>query len=169
MVGAGVGGWVMLLAAQMRPQAVAGLVGVAADPDFTEAVILPALSSDVRSKLDRDGVAEIEWGGKPYTISKMLIEDGKTRMLLNKGLDSIDVTCPVRLIQGLGDEEIPPERQIKLSQCIKGRDVVITYVKSGSHALERDEDDFRRIFTAVEDIERVVAKQDYMKSLLRPV
>merc|ERR1719258_699263 len=103
-----------------------GLVGVAADPDFTETLVWPALDDETKAKVMADGIAEISWGGKPYTISKSLIEDGRKMQLLNKGPNSIPIECPVRLIQGLGDEEIPPERessqvpacsQVKSSTC----------------------------------------------------
>jgi hypothetical protein len=66
-------------------------------------------------------MANFEWGGKPYTLTKNMIEDGKKMMLLNKGAATIPLTCPVRLIQGLGDEEIPPERALKLSDSIQVR------------------------------------------------
>lgn len=165
LVGAGVGGWVMLHAAKSRPEPVKGLVGVAADPDFTEAVVLPALSSDVKAKIEKDGVADIEWGGKPYTLSKRLIDDGRKMLLLSGGPGSIPVECPVRLIQGLGDEEIPPERQLELSEALRSRNVVTTYVKAGGHLLEEDDDDFRRIFAAVEDIERHNARAGWIRSM----
>mmetsp|Transcript_54094 Transcript_54094/g.143125 ORF Transcript_54094/g.143125 Transcript_54094/m.143125 type:complete len:351 (-) Transcript_54094:708-1760(-) len=169
LVGAGVGGWVMLHAARMRPDLVKGLVGVAADPDFTEAVVLPALSSDVKAKIEREGIAEIEWGGKPYTLSKKLIEDGRKMILLNGGPASIEVDCPVRLIQGLGDEEIPPERSLQLSECLKSRNVVVTYVKAGGHTLEDDEDDFRRIYSAIEELEHQNARKNWMRSMINAV
>jgi hypothetical protein len=59
-------------------------------------------------------------------------------------------------VQGLGDEEIPPERALELSDAISGRDVIITYVKYGKHGLDDFEDDFRRIFYFIEDIEQQV-------------
>jgi hypothetical protein len=105
LVGAGVGGWVMLHAAQgqqnpRRP--IVGCVGVAADPDFTETLIWPALNDVIKATLMKEGVADIEWGGKPYTITKSLIEDGRKMMLLDKGTGSINLECPVRLIQVKG-------------------------------------------------------------------
>jgi len=169
LVGAGAGGWVMLHAAMMRPAMVKGLVGVAADPDFTEAIVLPALSSDVKARIEREGVAEIEWGGKPYTLSRRLLEDGRKMQLLNGPPGSIKVDCPVRLIQGLGDEEIPPERQLDLSAALSGRNVVTTYVKAARHALDAGDADFRRIFAAVEDIERHNARAAWLTSMNNPV
>ena len=135
LVGAGVGGWIMLHTAQMRSSKILGLVGVAADPDFTETLVWPALDEDTKKKVMAEGIAEISWGGKPYTISKSLIEDGRKMLLLNKGPNSIPIECPVRLIQGLGDEEIPPERALELSDAISSKDVIVTYVKYGKHGV----------------------------------
>jgi len=169
IVGAGVGGWIMLHAAQDKSDMVIGLVGVAADPDFTETLVWPALDEATKEKVMAEGIAEISWGGKPYTISKSLIEDGRKMMLLNKGPNSIPIECPVRLIQGLGDEEIPPERALELSDAIASRDVIVTYVKYGKHALDDFEDDFRRIYSSIEDIEQQVTARNRLFNMNRPV
>eukprot|EP00960_Hanusia_phi_P063634 765523-Hanusia_phi.AAC.6 len=169
IVGAGVGGWVMLHTAQWRKDSIVGLVGVAADPDFTETLVWPALEDSVKAEIENKGLAVITWAGKPYTVTKALFDDGRKMQVLNKGPNSIPITCPVRLIQGLGDEEIPPERALELSDCLLSRDVVITYVKYGKHALEDYEDDFRRIYFAVEDIERQVVRQNWLRNMNRPV
>lgn len=108
-------------AAQKMAASVVGLVGIAADPDFTEDVVLPKLSEEIKNKIYSEGQADFEWGGKPYTLTKSMIEDGKKMALISKGKGTIPVQCPVRLIQGLGDEEIPPERALKLSDCIEVR------------------------------------------------
>jgi len=169
LVGAGVGGWIMLHVAQRKADYIMGLVGVAADPDFTETLVWPALDDETKAKVMADGIAEISWGGKPYTISKSLIEDGRKMQLLNKGPNSIPIECPVRLIQGLGDEEIPPERALELSDAISGRDVIVTYVKYGKHGLDDFEDDFRRIYFAIEDIEQQVTVRNRLFNMNRPV
>jgi len=168
IVGAGVGGWVMLHAAQKMAKSVVGLVGVAADPDFTEDLVMPNLSEDVKKKIMDEGSSEFEWGGKTYTLTKTMVEDGKKMTLLDKGDKSIDVDCPVHLIQGLGDEEIPPEKALRLSECIKGEEVVITYVKHGSHELE-SEADFKRIHTAIAEIDRFLGKLSWSRSIRAPV
>ena len=71
----------------------------------------------------------------------------------------------MRLIQGLGDEEIPPERQLELSERLRSPNVVTTYVKAGGHLLEDDEDDFQRIFAAVEDIQHHNSRADWIRSM----
>lgn len=169
LVGAGVGGWVMIHAAQKMAASVVGLVGVAADPDFTEDLVLPKLSAEVKDRIYKEGQANFEWGGKPYTLTKNLIEDGKKMMLLNKGAASIPVSCPVRLIQGLGDEEIPPERALKISDCIQGKNVVVKYVKYGKHEMDDSEEDYQRIYVAIEDIDRDLARKNWRSSMAKPV
>lgn len=168
LVGAGVGGWVMLHVAEKMAASVVGLVGIAADPDFTEDVVLPKLSEEIKKKIYAEGMSNFEWGGKQYTLTKKMIEDGKDMLLLNKGPNNILVTCPVRLIQGLGDEEIPPERALKLSDCIQGKDVIIQYVKYGSHEMDDSEADFKRIYVQIQDIDRALGRQQWQRSMAAP-
>mmetsp|Transcript_45608 Transcript_45608/g.110997 ORF Transcript_45608/g.110997 Transcript_45608/m.110997 type:complete len:160 (+) Transcript_45608:3-482(+) len=159
----------MLHAAEKMPASVVGLVGIAADPDFTEDVVLPKLSEEIKKKIQAEGAADFEWGGKQYTLTQKMIEDGRDMCLLSKGPGTIPVDVPVRLIQGLGDEEIPPERALKLSDSIQGKDVVITYVKYGSHEMDDTEADFKRIYVQIEDIDRTLGKKKWQVSMQRPV
>mmetsp|Transcript_16155 Transcript_16155/g.31892 ORF Transcript_16155/g.31892 Transcript_16155/m.31892 type:complete len:352 (-) Transcript_16155:540-1595(-) len=168
LVGAGVGGWVMLHVAKKMAASVVGLVGVAADPDFTEDLVMPKLSEEIKQKIFSEGSSEFEWGGKTYTLTKTMVEDGKEMTVLDKGKASIDIDIPIHLIQGLGDEEIPPEKALRLSECIKGDEVVITYVKHGAHELE-NESDFKRIHTAINEIDRYLGKLSWSRSIRAPV
>ncbi|EKX37951.1 hypothetical protein GUITHDRAFT_115922 [Guillardia theta CCMP2712] len=161
LVGSGVGGWVGLHLAMKRKNLVPafplarfatdvsnkvrGLVGIAADPDFTTDVVLPELDDTVKEKIQKDGSAMISWGVSEYTISKKFIDDSKNMLLLPGGSESLDIKCPVRLIQGLSDEEIPPDRALRISEAIKSDDVVVYYVKDGDHFLDQDEDISRMI------------------------
>ena len=85
LIGSSMGGWLMLLAALERPTRVAGLVGIAAAPDFTETLMWPAFSSEIRETLARDGVylAPSEYGDDPYPITMDLITDGRDHLVLN--------------------------------------------------------------------------------------
>mmetsp|Transcript_15660 Transcript_15660/g.35867 ORF Transcript_15660/g.35867 Transcript_15660/m.35867 type:complete len:255 (-) Transcript_15660:78-842(-) len=145
LVGSGVGGWVGLHVALKRKDLVRGLVGIAADPDFTTDVVLPELDDSIKEKIQKDGSAMISWGVSEYTISKKFIDDSKNMLLLPGGSESLDIKCPVRLIQGLSDEEIPPDRALRISEAIKNDDVVVYYVKDGDHFLDQDEDISRMI------------------------
>jgi len=146
LCGSGVGGWVMMQVAVQNPKAVVGCVGVAADPDFTTDLVIPSLSKETLDKIDKDGAAEITWGKAQYTLSKVFIDDAEKNLLMKGGPGSLKVTCPVRLVQGLGDIEIPPERALTLCDVLATEDVVVTYAKFGDHVL--DEDDDTRLVTS---------------------
>lgn len=152
LVGAGIGGWIGLHVARLRPKFVCGLVGINADPDFTEDLLLPSLTEEQKKIIEDTGVLDLPWGYRSYPISKKLIDDARERwLIMNKGPGSVDVNCPVRLIQGMADEEIPPERALKVISLVKSDDASCTFVKNGDHTLEND-DDFRRIWEAVSDV-----------------
>ncbi|KAJ1486294.1 Alpha/Beta hydrolase protein [Baffinella frigidus] len=150
LCGSGVGGWVAMHVAQ-RCSEVKGLVGVAADPDFTTDVVLPKLDDATKAKIANDGKATITWGENEYILSAKLIEDSKKMLVLTGGPGSLKITCPVRLVQGLGDEEIPPDRALKICEVLQSKDVVITYAKSAKHALD-DDSDMRVILESVDEV-----------------
>jgi len=151
LVGAGVGGWIAMHVALRLPKQVKGIVGVAADPDFTTDVVLPVLDDETKQKIKDTGMANIVWGLNQYTISQKLIDDAEDMLLLQKGPKSVPIKCPVRLLQGLGDEEIPPNRALKISDALTSDDVVVTYAKFGDHVLD-DEEDFRRMTNDVKEL-----------------
>ena len=140
LVGHGVGAWVAILVAAKRPDLVAGIVGMSADPDFTELLLMKTLAEDVKQKIMTDGSAEITWGSEKYLISKNLIEDGRKNLLLSGGDGSIPVTCPVRLVHALNDEEVPKELALKLITNLKSADASCTLIKGASHALDGEQD-----------------------------
>jgi pimeloyl-ACP methyl ester carboxylesterase len=82
LVGHGIGAWVAFLVAMKRPDLVSGIVGLAADPDFTEELLWKKLPEDVKEKIMTEGVCEITWGKEKYPISRNLIEDGRNNLLL---------------------------------------------------------------------------------------
>jgi len=147
LVGAGVGGWVMLLVAKRRPDLV---VGLAADPDFTEDLLWQQLSEETKEKIMDDGVHEIAWGDSQYTISRSLIEDGRDNLLLS-GTEKLVVDCPIRLIHGMSDTEVPPETVFRIADLATTPDVSITLVKDGTHFLD-SENDFKRMREAVREV-----------------
>ena len=140
LVGHGVGTWVAFLVAMKRPDLVSGIVGMAADPDFTEELLWKKLPDDVKEKIMREGVAEITWGKEKYPISRNLIEDGRNNLLLSGPPGSIPVSCPVRLIHGLSDEEVPMDLALKLLANCASRDSALTLLKSSTHAMEDEQD-----------------------------
>jgi pimeloyl-ACP methyl ester carboxylesterase len=154
LVGSSMGGWIMLLAALARPQRVAGLLGIAAAPDFTEDLMWDAYPPDVRETLEREGVYHepSDYGEEPYTITKALIDDGRKHLLLRKPLP---ITCPVRLIHGMADPDVPWELAIRLADRLESDDVEVTLVKGGGHRLSEPEDLERLGTTLARLLERV--------------
>jgi len=140
LVGSGVGGWVAIQLAKAAGKTVQGIVGVAADPDFTTDIVLPSLPIETIDRIQTEGSAKITWGNAQYELSKVFCDDAEKNLLLKGGKDSIDVTCPVRLVQGLGDEEIPSDRALTLCDALKTSDVIVTYAKFGTHVMDEDED-----------------------------
>ena len=151
LVGGGVGGWVGGVLAIKRPDLVRGIVGLASDPDFTEDLLWQTFSDAEKDEIMTVGYKDIHWGSETYPISKSLIEDGRQNLILRGGDNSLDVHCPVRLIHAITDEEVPYTTALKLAACIKSRDVVCTFPKTGCHQLD-DEEDFRRMREAVKDV-----------------
>jgi pimeloyl-ACP methyl ester carboxylesterase len=138
-VGSSMGGWLMLLAALARRDRVVGIVGIAAAPDFTEELIWNELSFDARERLLRDGsmVQATSYSEEPYLITRKLVEDGR-RMLLLGG--PIDLTCPVHLLHGMSDSDVPYELSLRIAELLTGNDVAVTLVKEGDHRLSREPD-----------------------------
>lgn len=151
LVGAGIGGWIMLHVAARLPHRVVGLVGVNPSVDFTEDLLVPNLTEEQKEQLEKSGSVDMEWGYRTYPISKVLIEDAKRWLVLREELGELRVECPVRLLQGLNDEEIPPERVLKLVQRIPIDDVVLQFIKYGDHMME-GEQDLERMWDAVEEL-----------------
>jgi hypothetical protein len=88
--------------------------------------------------MNNDGVTEISWGNDKYPISRNLIEDGKKNLLLTGGPGSLGITCPVRLIHAIADEEVPYTLALKLVENVRSTDASVVLLKSETHALESE-------------------------------
>ena len=139
LVGSSMGGWIMLLAALARPRTVAGLVGIAAAPDFTETLMWHAFTPEIRATIERKGVyyQPSNYGEPPYPITRRLIEDGRAYLLMDK---QIDIDCPVRLIHGSADPDVPYTLSLDLMERLRATDVEVTLVKDGGHRLSEPHD-----------------------------
>lgn len=150
LVGSSMGGWIALLAALARPDRVAGLVGIAAAPDFTRDLMWASYSADERKTLETEGFLEVptEYGDEPYIITHRLIEEGSTHLLLDQ---PVPLACPVRLLQGMRDEDVPWQTALRLVETLQSEDVIVTLVKSGDHRLSEPAD-IARLCAVVDDL-----------------
>ncbi len=140
IVGSSMGGWIMLLAALARPQRISGLVGIAAAPDFTEALWAHGLDDIQRQQLEEAGYCDLPNcydDGEPYRISRRLLEEGREQLLL---ADDIAIDLPVRLIHGQRDDDVPWETALELARRLRSHDVEVQLVKNGEHRLSRRQD-----------------------------
>jgi pimeloyl-ACP methyl ester carboxylesterase len=138
LVGSSMGGWIALLAAIARPGRIAGLIGIAAAPDFTETLIRPSLTPAQQETLARDGVLRVPsaYGGEQI-FTRALLEDGRKNQLLG---GQIPIACPVRLLQGQCDEEVPWHTALRIAERLDSQDVQVTLIKDGTHRLSRPQD-----------------------------
>jgi pimeloyl-ACP methyl ester carboxylesterase len=139
LVGSSMGGWIMLLAALARPDRVAGLIGLAPAPDFTETLIWSRLTDEERDRLVQTGRLETpsDYSDEPTIITRTLIEEGRRHLLLAA---PIGIGCPVRLLHGMADPDVPYRLSLELAERITGSDVRVTLVKDGDHRLSRGDD-----------------------------
>jgi len=139
LVGSSMGGWIMLLTALARPAGVAGLVGIAAAPDFTETLMWQAFTPEQRATLECDGVLRqpSDYGEEPYTITRRLLEEGRRHLIMGR---PIPLACPVRLIHGTADHDVPWKLSLELMESLETDDVEVTLVKGGGHRLSEPPD-----------------------------
>lgn len=156
VVGSSMGGWIALLLARSlarRPAGnarMAGLVLIAPAPDFTEEIMWPALPADAKREIEEQGfwMRPSQYGDGPYPITRALIEDGRKNLLLGA---PIAVGCPVRILQGVLDPDVPWRHALKLVSCLAQDDALLTLVKDGDHRLSRPED-IERLLRAVDEL-----------------
>ena len=157
VIGSSMGGWIaLLLAREMAKHAgagvsLAGLVLIAPAPDFTEELMWKGLAPEIRREIETRGVwlRPSEYGdGTPYPITRALIEEGRNHLLLG---GSIDVGCPVRILQGAQDRDVPWKHALALAHRLPADDVVLTVIRDGDHRLSRPQD-IARIIAAAEEI-----------------
>ena len=152
LVGSSMGGWLALLAARAlrhrdgAPR-LSGMVLVAPATDFTERLMWEQFSPEAQRAVLEQGVylRPSLYAPEPYPITRGLIEDGRRHLLLGQ---SIETGCPVRILQGVQDPDVPWSHAVELVSRIARDDVVLTLVKDGDHRLSRPED-IERLIAAV--------------------
>jgi pimeloyl-ACP methyl ester carboxylesterase len=139
VVGSSMGGWIALMLAVKRPERVKALIGVAAAPDFTEDLMWDKFSPQQREQLQRDGFIYDE-NAPPeerVPVTLRLIEEARQHLILRA---AIPLRCPVRLLQGMQDRDVPWTHATKIADAIVGDNVRITLIKDGDHRLNRPQD-----------------------------
>src|SRR5262245_26589473 len=153
VIGSSMGGWLALLLARelarRAPAApsIASLVLVAPAVDFTEELMWKRFPPEVKREIEEHGVwaRPSQYSNEPYPITRGLIEDGRAHLLLD---DMIETGCPVRILQGVQDPDVPWQHAVELTSRFARDDVVLTLVKDGDHRLSRPED-IERLIAAV--------------------
>jgi pimeloyl-ACP methyl ester carboxylesterase len=157
LVGSSMGGWLALLlvrelkrrlAAGHQPAgSVAGLVLIAPAVDFTEELMWKRFPAATKRQIEQTGMWNRPslYSEEPYPITRALIEDGRKHLLLGA---LIDTGCPVRILQGVEDPDVPWQHAVDLSSRLAHDDVVLTLIKDGDHRLSRPED-IERLIAAV--------------------
>ncbi|OBZ97055.1 2-hydroxymuconic semialdehyde hydrolase [Pararhizobium polonicum] len=155
LVGSSMGGWVALrLIAELRARGeggrIAGLVLIAPAPDFTSDLIEPNLTEAERTSLAERGYFEepTPYGPDPNIYTARLIEDGRQNRVLT-GI--IETGCPVHILQGMQDPDVPYGHALKLMEHLPSDDVVMTLIRDGDHRLSRPQD-IERILAAVDAV-----------------
>ena len=156
LIGSSMGGWMaLLLAREIKKRAgkasLAGLVLIAPAPDFTEELMWKNFSPAVKKEIETKGfwLRPSEYGdGSPYPITRNLIEEGRNHLVLGS---AIDLGCPVRILQGAKDPDVPWQHAFKLTHRLPADDVVLTLIQDGDHRLSRPQD-IARILAAVAEI-----------------
>jgi pimeloyl-ACP methyl ester carboxylesterase len=154
VIGSSMGGWLALLLARELAQrksgaAIAGMVLIAPAVDFTEELMWKHFSEATKSEIEQKGswLRPSAYGEEPYPVTRGLIEEGRKHLLLG-GL--IETRCPVHILQGVQDPDVPWRHAVELVSRFSRDDVVLTLIKDGDHRLSRPED-IDRLITAVKE------------------
>ena len=154
VVGSSMGGWLALLLARALTERksgapIVGMVLIAPAVDFTEELMWKQFSDATKREIEQKGawLRPSAYGEEPYPITRGLIEDGRKHLLLG-GL--IETRCPVHILQGVQDPDVPWRHAVELVSRFSRDDVVLTLIKDGDHRLSRPED-IDRLITAVKE------------------
>lgn len=135
LIGSSMGGWLMLLVAEALGDQVAAMVGIAAAPDFTDWDFDDADRATIAAtgRIERPS----DYGYDPMVITQGFWQSGQANRRLT---GEVALACPVRLIHGQSDADVPWETSLKLAAVLRSSDVQTIFVKDGDHRLSRDQD-----------------------------
>lgn len=148
LIGSSMGGWIALLAALARPERVAALIGIAPAPDFTEDLIWGRLSETQKRQLLESGelATPSAYEADVIPITLRLVEEGRRHLLLR---GPIPLGCPVRILHGMEDPDVPYQTSLRLLEKLTGTEAVLELIEDGDHRLSRPQD-LTRLFAAVD-------------------
>jgi pimeloyl-ACP methyl ester carboxylesterase len=169
LVGSSMGGWLALLMARELKRrlpppyppphagegrvgaaaSIAGMVLIAPAVDFTEELMWKRFTPEIKRELEDKGIwaRPSQYSSEPYLVTRQLIEEGRQHLLLGS---LIETGCPVRILQGVEDPDVPWRHAVELTSRLASDDVVLTLVKDGDHRLSRPED-IERLIQAVKE------------------
>ena len=155
-VGSSMGGFVALHCALSRPDKIAGMIGIATSPDFTESIYRERMTEQQRQIMRALGYLETpsEYQDEPVKITHKLIEDGKKHIIMNR--DRIDLDIPVCLIHGKKDADVPWKKSAELQEKIGRKQCELILIPDGEHRLSRPHD-LELIGQKVEEMSRVIS------------
>jgi pimeloyl-ACP methyl ester carboxylesterase len=149
LVGSSMGGWISLLLCRWMAARVAGLVTIAAAPDFTEDSMWAGFDAEQRAQLEREGLVYLPSDyGDPYPITRRLIEDGRKNLVMRGPLR---FGFPVRMLQGTEDTAVTRDTALRLLDHIEAEDMRLTFIKGGDHSLSTPEN-LEAIRAAIEEV-----------------
>jgi pimeloyl-ACP methyl ester carboxylesterase len=143
LVGSSMGAWIALRMVQELRKAgdstIVGLVLLAPAPDFTNELVEPALTAAQKRDLKKKGFFEepSDYSAEPYIYTRALIEDGRNNRVMT---GPIDTHCPVHILQGLADADVPASHALKLVSLLPADDVTLSLIPDGDHRLSRPQD-----------------------------
>ena len=156
VVGSSMGGWLSMLLTLARPERVVGLVGIAAAPDFTEALLWDRLTDKQQKTMVRTGWLDVpSTYGDPYRITIRFMEESTEHFLLDK--PSIPIHCPVTLVHGINDTEVPFEFSMALNEKLESKNVRTMLIPDGDHRLSSPKG-LRAVTNAVEKMRAGLAE-----------
>lgn len=153
LVGSSMGGWIALLVARElarlgETDRLAGMALIAPAVDFTQALMWPQLPDSARRDVMEKGVwmRPTQYAPEPYPVTRALFEDGRNHLLFDAPIRS---HCPVHILQGMQDPDVPWKHAMRLIEHLGEDPVVLTLIKDGDHRLSREED-IARLLAAIE-------------------
>jgi len=166
LVGSSMGGWLVLLILRAIVNEermvqgicpIEGAVLIAPAWDMTEELMWNQFTNEAREAIETQGFFErpSRYGDGPYTISRQLIEEGRSHLI---GNDSFTPPCPVRIIHGIEDPDVPWRHANKLMKTLQGENIMLNLVQDGGHRLSRPEDVDKILYT-INDLYKSIAEE----------